>query len=184
MKRLLTILVLLAVLTIATSSFLAAQEVGEVVPLNPGPSAETGEMTNESTNLYFVELSSAPTANGGNSATVKAEKKAFRAEAKKAGVGYTERFAFDKLWNGLSISTDSTQLGTLRRLPGVKAVYPVYTVQIPETASGGNPDMGTALAMTGANIAQSVLGYTGAGIKVAVMDTGIDYDHPDLGGGR
>lgn len=182
MKRLLTILVLLAVLTIATSSFLAAQEVGEVVPLNPGPSAETGEMTNESTNLYFVELSSAPTANGGNSATVKAEKKAFRAEAKKAGVGYTERFAFDKLWNGLSISTDSTQLGTLRRLPGVKAVYPVYTVQIPETASGGNPDMGTALAMTGANIAQSVLGYTGAGIKVAVMDTGIDYDHPDLGG--
>jgi minor extracellular serine protease Vpr len=26
------------------------------------------------------------------------------------------------------------------------------------------------------------LGYTGKGIKVAVMDTGIDYDHPDLGG--
>ena len=26
------------------------------------------------------------------------------------------------------------------------------------------------------------MGYTGAGIKVAVMDSGIDYDHPDLGG--
>jgi subtilisin family serine protease len=36
--------------------------------------------------------------------------------------------------------------------------------------------------MTGADIAQSDLGYTGTGIKVAVMDTGIDYDHPDLGG--
>jgi hypothetical protein len=37
-------------------------------------------------------------------------------------------------------------------------------------------------AMTGADIAQSELGFTGEGIKVAVMDTGIDYDHMDLGG--
>ena len=36
--------------------------------------------------------------------------------------------------------------------------------------------------MTGADIAQSRLGYTGRGIHVAVIDSGIDYDHPDLGG--
>ena len=36
--------------------------------------------------------------------------------------------------------------------------------------------------MTGANYVQDVLGYTGKGVKVAVMDTGIDYHHPDLGG--
>ncbi len=36
--------------------------------------------------------------------------------------------------------------------------------------------------MTGADYAQNTLGFTGKGVKVAVMDTGIDYHHPDLGG--
>jgi subtilisin family serine protease len=73
-------------------------------------------------------------------------------------------------------------LGLLNRIAGVKAIYPVVTVSLPETSPVNEPDLSTALAMTGADIAQSELGYTGAGIRVAVMDTGIDYDHPDLGG--
>ena len=36
--------------------------------------------------------------------------------------------------------------------------------------------------MSGADIVQNELGYTGKGIKVAVMDTGIDVDHPAFGG--
>jgi subtilisin family serine protease len=42
--------------------------------------------------------------------------------------------------------------------------------------------MVTALAMTGADIAQTELGLSGRGVTVAVIDSGIDYDHPDLGG--
>jgi subtilisin family serine protease len=56
-------------------------------------------------------------------------------------------------------------------------------VSVPATTTSSlDPELYTALAMTGADAAQSELGYTGKGIKVAVMDTGIDYDHPDLGG--
>lgn len=182
MKRLPMLLILVAVLSVLTTAVLSAQEAGEVVPLTPAPVAEAGEPTSENTNLYFVELSGKPTVDGGKASALKAEKKAFRDAAKKAGVQFNERYAFDKLWNGLSVSTSSANSGKLAQLPGVKAVYPVFTVQIPETNQSSEPDLSTALAMTGADIAQSELGYTGDGIRVAVMDTGIDYDHPDLGG--
>ena len=53
---------------------------------------------------------------------------------------------------------------------------------MPETSPVAEPDLATAIQMTGADIAQSSLGLTGEGVEVAVMDTGIDVDHPDLGG--
>jgi subtilisin family serine protease len=143
-----------------------------------GPVISSG---NETPELWFVELNSAPTADGGNINTVRQEKQAFRNNARNAGLTFKERFAFDTLWNGMSIQIDRSQIGALARLDGVKAIYPVYTFSLPPE-SPINPDLAYALAMTGADIAQSELGYTGRGIKVAVMDTGVDYDHPDLGG--
>lgn len=171
------------VLVLAVSSFGSAfADDGPIEPLSPAPSAETGEMTNETPALWFVELSSAPTADGTSLSTVRAEKAAFRANSMRAGLVYTERYAFDILWNGLSIQIDSSQLGKLARISGVKAIYPVDTIKVPETTEVLDPELATALAMTGADIAHSELGFTGAGVKVAVMDTGTDYDHSDLGG--
>jgi len=115
-------------------------------------------------------------------ATLTAEKNAFRANAKKAGLVFTERYVYDTLFNGFSISIEGSEIGKLARIPGVKNIYPVQTIDVPEPQQGPAPELFTSLAMVGADIAQSELGYTGEGIKVAVMDTGIDYDHPDLGG--
>ncbi len=153
-----------------------------VDPLSPPPSTDTGEMIDETPQLWFVELSSAPTADGTSRSTLKAEKAAFRSNAKKVGLQYTERYAFDVLFNGFSISIAPSDLGKLTRITGVKNIYPVETIAMPDPEAGVDPDLYTALAMTGADIAQSELGYTGAGIKVAVMDTGIDVNHPAFGG--
>ena len=164
-------LLFVLVLGLAVMAFTLAVEGSESVPADLDETAE----------LWFVEMSSPPTADGTALNKVRKEKAAFRAAAAKAGLPFEERYAFDTLWNGLSIRVDKGQLTKLARIPGVKALYPVDEVWVdPEPVE--RAELFTALAMTGADIAQSTLGYTGAGVRVAIMDTGIDYDHPDLGG--
>jgi minor extracellular serine protease Vpr len=136
----------------------------------------------ESTGLWFVELAGKPTARGGNAGDLEAEKARFRTEARELGAEFDERFAFGTLWNGLSVRASDADVTTLRRAGNVTAVYPVVTVDAPEPGSTSVPDMKYALGMTGADIAQNELGLDGTGVKVGVVDTGIDYDHPDFDG--
>jgi subtilisin family serine protease len=139
-------------------------------------------MTDETPSSWFVELASPPSVEGTSRATLKAEKDQFRAAARAAGVTYKEKYAYDKLFNGFSITIDRSQFGALARIPGVVAIYPVSKVQAPPPLNPNDPGMTSALAMTGADYAQSVLGLSGRGIRVGIIDTGIEYDHPDLGG--
>lgn len=160
----------------------ASDGVTEVTPLVPVPSAETGEFVDETPRSWFIEFASKPLADGGTVTQTNADKSKFRAAAAANGIEFTERFAFNNLWNGVSINVDPVYVNKLRTLPGVVAVYPVVKISIPETITSASPELATAIQMTGADIAQNELGYTGAGVRVAVMDTGVDYDHPDLGG--
>ncbi|OFX34754.1 MAG: peptidase S8 [Armatimonadetes bacterium RBG_16_67_12] len=159
---------------------------------SPGASQSPGAQVNETPSAWFVELARAPLADvdatftqaqrQSHLATLAADKQAFRNAARAAGVGIRERRSFDVLFNGLAIDVAPTQLPALARVQGVKALWPVLTFSLPPTRQVLDPAMATALAMTGADIAQSELGLTGTGVRVAVMDTGVDYQHPDLGG--
>lgn len=138
----------------------------------------------ENSDLYFVELQGKPVADGNTLANVRAEKSRFMRAAALAGVQFKRQRSFDVLFNGYSVRVNGAQRVSLAALPGVKAIWRVDRIDAPEfnPTAGSSPDLATAIAMTGANVVQNTLGYTGAGIKVAVMDTGIDYDHADFGG--
>ena len=131
---------------------------------------------------WFVQLKSAPAADGTSISVVRAEKSAFRSAASKAGIKFQERYSYDTLFNGLSIRASRGEVQRIKALPGVTAVWPVAIVDAPPKGSEPAPDLFTAIDMTGATIAQNELGFDGKGIKVAVMDTGIDVDHPAFGG--
>ncbi len=139
----------------------------------------------ESSTLWFVELAGAPTVEGGALAQIRNEKAAFRRAALAAGIRYKERRSFDTLFNGFSVEVTPSQRARLSRLPGVLAMYPVDVLRAPKaertTPGSITPQMATAISMTGAAELQA-MGLTGAGIKVGIIDSGVDIDHPDLGG--
>jgi subtilisin family serine protease len=178
MKRFLAMSALVALVGATAAQ---AQDVEQVFPLNPGPPAATGTF-DESPTLWFVELKGSPKADGGSATTLATTRQSFRNEAAGKGVLFQERFVYDNLFNGLSVSVNASAVPVLRSLPSVKAVYAVESIALPPTDSNPSPDLATAIAQTQADIAQNSLGLTGAGVRVAIMDTGIDFDNPDLGG--
>lgn len=138
----------------------------------------------EGTSLWFVELSGAPTADGNSLSAVRGEKAAFRRAAAAAGIGFIERRSYDVLFNGFSISVRPRDRAKVAALAGVKALYPVARVDAPtpEQAAGSAADLASAITLTGASVAQNSLGLAGRGIKVGIIDSGIDIDHPAFGG--
>ena len=102
-----------------------------VAPAGAGGSASlagsVGGAGNETATNWFVELASPPAVKGTSKAKLKAERDAFKANAAAEGVKVTERFAFDSLWNGVSVSVATVAgRGAPLGLDGVKAVYPVH----------------------------------------------------------
>ena len=98
-----------------------------------------------------------------------------RAAGKRGGAEPSQiRYEYSDLFFGAAVSVPSDQVDRLRQLPYVRAVHPDTEVRAYSTGS-------VVDARAGVN-AQG-LAARGSGIVVAIIDTGIDYTHPALGGG-
>ncbi|KIO28454.1 hypothetical protein M407DRAFT_22349, partial [Tulasnella calospora MUT 4182] len=94
------------------------------------------------------------------------------------------------IFSGASVQVSSpSDLVELASVSNVVAIYPVYLRWAPKWTSSPAPDPSNLPAdvmsshvMSGIDKLQAQ-GYTGKGIKVAVIDSGVDYNLPALGGG-
>ena len=93
---------------------------------------------------------------------------------------------YDHVFSGFSLQLPANEIPNLLATPGVKAVYPnvEYTVEQNTeyvTEESYSPAMLESAPFIQSNDAWD-LGFTGEGVTVAVIDTGVDYTHPDLAG--
>lgn len=135
--------------------------------------------------LWIIEMTGPSVVEGSTTEQVQRERAALRDVAARAGVPLRERVALGTLVNGMSVRATQHERDRLAQLPGVKAVHAAQIFRAPRplaSTGGAAVQLANALRMTGVDIAQERLGLSGAGVKVGIIDTGVDFDHPDLGG--
>ena len=89
-----------------------------------------------------------------------------------ASVGGEELARVHVAHNAIAIRVDASQLSQIALIPGVAAVRPVINYEM---------DLSETVPYVGGTAVQAS-GKDGAGVTVAVLDSGIDYTHRNLGG--
>jgi subtilisin family serine protease len=91
-----------------------------------------------------------------------------------ATLGATMLGQYQDAYDGIKVRVPLRDLARLTALPGVERVLAVAQYQMANVTSS---------LFTGVPAAWSAgTGFTGKGVKIAVIDTGIDYTHADFGG--
>ncbi len=137
----------------------------------------------------YIILKDAPLAEGGyttmaqvpekdEAAMLRVQDKLIQTINKKVlgGKKLDVRYQFTYLTNAISANVPFGKLEEIAKLDGVKNVIlmPIYepaTVDTKTVSAGG---------MIGVPSVWEDLGYTGEGMKIAVVDTGLDLDHPSF----
>lgn len=165
---------LFALLLLSSTAAVAQERVAVVIELASPPAIES-YLNAAAGKSSAGALRAAVTAARNEIAVVDAEQQSVVAQV-DAIPSSTVLFTMQRLFNGIAVDVDASQLDAIRRIPGVKSVQPLPIVPRANTSSVpliGGPDVWRAAAPFGA---------TGKNVKVGLIDTGLDYIHRDFGG--
>lgn len=118
-------------------------------------------------------------------ATVNREQAEFLGTVAEQGIELDVNYQYDTVLNGFEITIPADEIPQLAEIPGVKSIQenstwhpvPIETASI---ESAGNFEI-NPIRQIGADQAWAE-GLTGKGLKIGVIDTGVDYLHPDIAG--
>jgi subtilisin family serine protease len=118
-----------------------------------------------------VQLASPPLAHApAAAARIDAEHHAFRAELARRLPDSRVQWSYRLVANGVSVVLPERQVPRLRRLEGVRDVF---------SATGYGPQLDTTPQQIGASALWGAgLSTAGQGVKIAIIDTGVDHAHP------
>jgi uncharacterized repeat protein (TIGR01451 family) len=123
-------------------------------------------------------LAKAGAASKAQVAKVKAAQEIVAQSLFAAPIDAREIYRISKALNGIAIAVDRANLGQLFAIPGIKRVLPIileHTTSLTSVPFIGAPNVW-------ANTIGLPAGVLGAGVRVGIIDTGIDYLHGDFGG--
>jgi len=131
------------------------------------------------TNTYFAVLKSEAGTPG-----AQRDQARFQEQVKALGIQLKPRHAFTELVNAVSFELDASDIQKVAGIDAVKEVFPMLTHTPPRLIKQdvNNPALKFSHGITGVQQVHDQLKLSGKGIKVGIIDTGVDYHHPGLGG--
>jgi subtilisin family serine protease len=159
-----------------------------VVNLDQNPSIDPSLVAANATLPVMIDVAGQPSAvafahAGSHAAKVKAGKdqhakneqaqQAVLRALDHAKLGTKVLYHVADAYNGIAVLVSSSKLHQLAQVDGVQAIHRI-PLQTPDNAS--------SVPLIGAPTAWESYGKTGAGIRIGVIDTGIDYVHTNFGG--
>jgi minor extracellular serine protease Vpr len=117
---------------------------------------------------------------------IRAERGNVFSHLRRNGIEVSPRHEFEEVFVGFSLTIPASQLPLLASVPGVVGIYENVAIPAPESVDESavmnvSPELANSVPTIDAPAVWN-LGYRGEGMLVGILDTGVDYTHPDLGG--
>jgi minor extracellular serine protease Vpr len=132
--------------------------------------APMGLLAGGPSSRYALVLQDAPVASGGLSTRIVSNQRTLRSALRQRGIRVNG--SVSRLMNAVFVQATPEQEAALRALPGVQDVLPLPRLR---------PHMNRAVDLANVRSAWTAVGgveKAGLGIKIGILDSGIDHEHP------